>query len=61
MQVSKQPDARSAAIRNCNSCGAAVSRRFTKIFGDNDDQVYGCLECSPKRILHNGGAASRDR
>jgi hypothetical protein len=45
---------------NCNVCGSTVSHRFAKIFGDNDDEIYGCLECSTKRVLHSGGAASID-
>lgn len=45
---------------NCNVCGSTVSHRFAKIFGDNDDEIYGCLECSTKRVLHSGGAASTD-
>lgn len=60
----RTPQSRGAETRsapNCKVCGSSVSHRFAKIFGDNDDQIYGCLECSTKRVLHSGGAASTDR
>lgn len=41
--------------RSCRNCGAFVSRRFTRVFGDNDDDVYGCLECMSTMEVRNGG------
>jgi hypothetical protein len=44
------PDSR----RRCNNCGAFVTRRFSRVFGDNAGEVYGCLDCGTARDLHNG-------
>lgn len=40
--------------RRCNNCGAFVTQRFSRVFGDNDGEVYGCLDCGTARDLHNG-------
>ena len=42
--------------RRCAQCGAAVSRRFIRVFGI-DDTVYGCLECTQRAELTVGKAA----
>jgi len=60
MRSPEEQRARTGTAPHCNVCGSAVSHRFTKIFGDNQDEVYGCLDCSTKRVLHSGGAASSD-
>ena len=60
MQTPEGEGVRTGTTPACNVCGSTVSHRFAKIFGDNDDEVYGCLECSTKRVLHSGGAASSD-
>lgn len=31
------------------SCGAFVSEAFARVFGDNEDKVYGCIRCENKR------------
>jgi len=40
----------------CRNCGTYVSSRFARVFGDNDDQVYRCIECSTLRALQQGAA-----
>ena len=30
---------------HCRSCAGFVSRRFARVFGNNDDEVYGCQGC----------------
>ena len=42
--------------RRCARCGAAVSRRFIRVFGV-DDAVHGCLECTQRADLTLGKAA----
>jgi DNA-directed RNA polymerase subunit RPC12/RpoP len=41
----------------CQGCGSKVSRRFCRVFGDNQDFVYGCPRCTSMRDLAQGGAA----
>lgn len=43
----------------CNRCGSFVTPRFTRVFGNNEDTVYGCRDCLPVSALIAGGA-SRD-
>lgn len=38
----------------CHNCGSYVTKQFARVFGDNGDQVYGCLECSTMRELRDG-------
>jgi hypothetical protein len=42
----------------CLACGSFVSSRFSRIFGDNEDEVYGCLECMTSEELFDGGAVA---
>ena len=43
----------------CNDCGAFVTSRFARVFGDNEDDIYGCRNCLPVTALVEGHA-SRD-
>ena len=43
----------------CNDCGAFVTLRFARVFGDNEDNIYGCRTCLPVTALVEG-QASRD-
>ncbi len=43
----------------CRNCGAYVSSRFTRVFGDNDGKIHACLECSTSRDLRKGVATER--
>lgn len=56
--VSKLPEARVAnsPTRRCSACGAFVSRRFRRVFGDNDDEVDACLNCTTVRQLTEGAS-----
>ncbi|WP_440590512.1 DUF7563 family protein [Natrarchaeobius versutus] len=33
-------------MKRCLSCGAPVSRRFCRVFGDNQGNVHECPACS---------------
>lgn len=33
----------------CRSCGMVVSQSFARVFGDNQDRVQGCPECTTFR------------
>lgn len=40
----------------CQRCGAQVSRKFARVFGDNDDTVHACTNCVPDSAILNGAA-----
>ncbi len=40
----------------CNNCGAFVTRDFARVFGDNQENVNGCVECTTGRDLKSGAA-----
>jgi hypothetical protein len=41
---------------HCNNCDAFVTRDFARVFGENDDEVYGCLDCVGATGVKNGAA-----
>jgi len=43
----------------CNNCGAFATFQFARVFGDNDDDIYGCRNCLSVTALVDG-QASRD-
>lgn len=47
--------------RTCRHCGAHVSARFARVFGNNDGQIYACLDCSTSRELRRGGGLEGDQ
>ena len=53
--------------RCCQRCGASVSARYRRVFGDNSNTVYACREClrdvyvNMREIIHSGGAACPER
>lgn len=38
----------------CANCGAFVSERFARVFGDDDHRVSACLECASMRAIREG-------
>ncbi len=40
----------------CQSCGAFVTRDFARVFGNNNGQVFGCLECMSATDVKKGKA-----
>ncbi|ELY48077.1 DUF7563 family protein [Natronorubrum sulfidifaciens] len=49
----------STADSSCRHCGAHVSDRFSRVFGD-DDRVHRCSECDTYARLSRGSAAGVD-
>jgi len=45
-------------MRNCENCGEPVSELFCKVFGDNEDNVQGCIECSDRTAVREGGVVA---
>ncbi|WP_049970468.1 DUF7563 family protein [Haladaptatus cibarius] len=40
----------------CRSCGSFVTRDFARVFGNNENDVFGCLECMTATEVKKGGA-----
>jgi hypothetical protein len=54
-------DGSAASVGNrCRRCGSAVSERFASVFGDNDDVIHRCLDCSTMSRLSEGAGAGRN-
>lgn len=43
----------------CRYCGAYVSSRFCRVYGDNDDEAHRCPECDSWTRIQSGSAAGR--
>lgn len=41
---------------SCDNCGAFVTPDFARVFGDNHNDVDGCVRCMSFRELQEGGA-----
>lgn len=39
---------------DCNGCGAFVTPLFVRVFGNNDNDVYGCHDCLSTTELTEG-------
>jgi uncharacterized protein YcgI (DUF1989 family) len=48
-------------MTRCRNCGAHVTERFARVFGNNGNQVHACLDCSVNTDLYEGGGLARDR
>ncbi|WP_350356129.1 DUF7563 family protein [Halorarius halobius] len=59
MGVMQEIQQRSTSRPRCRNCGSPVSRRFCRVFGDNQDDVYGCMDCTSMRKLTKGAATSK--
>lgn len=50
----------SPVSNRCRRCGSAVSERFASVFGDNDDIIHRCLDCSTMSRLSEGAGAGQN-
>ncbi|ELY73226.1 DUF7563 family protein [Natrinema pallidum] len=46
----------SASAPTCQNCGAQVTPRFARVFGDNDDIAHACPDCTDNRRLARDAA-----
>jgi len=44
----------------CENCGSFVTPQFARVFGDNEDDVYGCPSCTAVTEILDGAATSPD-
>jgi predicted nucleic acid-binding Zn-ribbon protein len=51
---------RSGPIRKnrCRNCNAYVSQQFARVFGNNQDRVEACIQCSTLHALRDGNAGA---
>jgi len=47
-------------MTRCQNCGAKVSGLFARVYGDNEDRVFACLECHSGNDLVSGAGAFPD-
>jgi hypothetical protein len=33
-------------MKSCQNCGAEVTQDYARVFGDNDNEVHGCTDCT---------------
>jgi DNA-directed RNA polymerase subunit RPC12/RpoP len=43
----------------CLNCGHAVTPTFERVFGDNNDDVYACPQCTDRTKLQGGATGGR--
>ena len=42
--------------RRCRNCGSFITPDFARVFGNNDDEVFGCFDCLSATAVKNGAA-----
>lgn len=53
----KDEDKNGFSVDECQNCGNSVTLQYRRVFGSNDDIVFGCPDCTTFREQHNGGVA----
>ncbi|WP_456071295.1 DUF7563 family protein [Haladaptatus caseinilyticus] len=48
-------DSKTADTR-CRNCGSFVTPQFTRVFGNNQNQIFGCFECMTATDVKQGNA-----
>lgn len=51
---------RSESSQRCHNCDSFISQQFARVFGDNQDNVHACIECSTLSSLREGKAGGGD-
>lgn len=46
------------SMPECNNCGSFVTPTFVRVFGDNDNDIFGCPDCTQIVSLQAGEAAN---
>jgi len=45
----------------CLNCGEPVDAQYARVFGNDDDEVHACRNCSTQGAIANGAAVDADR
>lgn len=48
------------AENRCQNCDSFVTKDFARVFGNNQNEVHGCLDCIGNTDVKRGGARSKD-
>jgi len=46
---------------SCLNCGEPVDAQYARVFGNDDDEVHACRNCSTRGAIANGAAVDDDR
>ncbi|WP_435158168.1 DUF7563 family protein [Haladaptatus sp. DFWS20] len=46
--------------RRCRNCASFITPEFARVFGNNDDEVFGCLDCMSATAVRNGHAHTQN-
>jgi len=46
---------------SCLNCGEPVNAQYARVFGNDDDEVHACRNCSTQGDIANGAAVDADR
>jgi hypothetical protein len=60
MYLNESKRAETVAGTWCRSCGSYVTESFARVFGNNDNEIYACIECSSARDLYHGRGTDPD-
>lgn len=50
----------SGSQSRCGRCGEFITPQFARVFGNNDDEVYGCLSCQRTRDLREANHLKKE-
>lgn len=53
-QIRREERTGSPQNNQCEKCDSYISFQFARVFGDNDNNVYGCLNCEKLHVLREG-------
>jgi hypothetical protein len=45
----------------CQTCGEQVMAEYARVFGNDDDELHACPNCSTQRALARGAGVDADR
>lgn len=45
-------------MATCHNCGGFVSEQFARVFGNNQDECFGCPDCMTQHELTDGEASA---
>ncbi len=56
MMGTREADDNKTAETQCRNCGSFVTPQFTRVFGNNQNVVFGCFECMTATDVKRGSA-----
>ncbi len=56
MSATRSVDDSKMADTQCRNCGTFVTPQFTRVFGNNRNEVFGCFECMTATEVKRGRA-----